>query len=254
MPLTKESSRQLVRLSDQDKILDALQVEIDKIPKAIAEIQARIEARKSRLTEIRARANQVQLQKKEREAQMASKETEIKKHNAELNLVKTNEAFRALQGEIEKGRGDVSNLETEILTIMDQLDELAKEEKATAAEIKAEETKDQAEIQAFEKDKAALEAKAAAARTVREGFTAGIDEDVLKLYAYLRGRHPGRPALAPVLRGGCGGCRITLPPQVIVEVVKSVVVQRCEVCHRILYVPEGVTDPTHDTADAKPAS
>ena len=254
MPLTKESARQLARLSEQDKVLDALQLELDKIPKAIAEIQTRIEARKVRLTEIRGRANQVGLQKKDGESKMAAKEGEIKKHSQELNLVKTNDAFRALQTEIDKGKVEVGDLETEILTFMDQLDQLAKEEKAAAAEIKAEESEDLAEIQAFQKDKAALDAKFAAETQKRDGLKAGIEEDVLKHYDHLRKRKPGSPALSPILKNMCGACRMTLPPQFVVEVVKAKAIQTCESCHRILYLPEAAGAVAPAPAEAKPAS
>lgn len=249
MPLTKESLRQLVRLQEQDKIVDALQVEIDKIPKIIADIQARIEGRKSRLTDIKGRANAVQLKKKEKEAAMSAKEAEIKKHGQELNQVKTNEAFRALQTEIEKGKADVGDFETEILTAMDELDQLAKEEKVASAELKAEEGKDQQEIQAFQKDKEGLEAKAAGERQKREGLVGSIPEDVLKIYEHLRKRKQG-VALAPVLKNLCGGCRIMLPPQVVVEVVKAVKLQTCEGCLRILHMPE-TPAAAATTADAK---
>lgn len=241
MPLSKENLRQLARLQEHDKVLDALQAEIDKIPKAIAEIQARIEGRKTRLTEIKGRANAIQLSSKEKEAQVAAKEGEVKKHSQELNLVKTNEAFRALQTEIDKAKSAVSDFETEILTLMDEFDQLAKEEKTALAELKSLDSVDQEEIQAFQKDKQGLEAKAAAEKQRRDAVAAIVPEDVMKHYEHLRKRKAGGVAVAPVLRNICGGCRITLPPQVIVEVVKASSLQTCEACLRILYMPETST-------------
>ena len=238
MPLSKEAARQLVKLQDQDKIIDALQAEIDKVPKAIAEINARIEARKSRLHETKNRAGAVQMKKKEKEAQMSAKEADIKKHSGSLNTVKTNEAFRALQTEIEAAKAAISDLETDILTLMDETDAVSKEEKAISAELKAEEGHDREEIAAFEKDKQGFESKQGAEKEKRAALVGAIPADILKHYDYLRKRRPGNAALAPVLKTICGGCRITLPPQVIVEVVKASNMQTCEACHRILYMPE----------------
>lgn len=250
MPLTKESARQLVRLQEQDTVLDRLQAEIDRIPKAIAEIKARIDGRKARLNDVKAKQNAAQLKKKEKEALVVSKEADIKKHSHELNLVKTNEAFKALQTQIEQGKTAVGDLETEILMIMDEMDTLVKEEKAVAAEIRGEDNKDLEEIRAFEKDKAGLEAKQSAQKQAREALVPSIPEDVMKHYDYLRKRKPGSAALAPVLKNICGGCRIMLPPQVIVEVVKASTLMTCESCHRILFMPETAPAP----AEAKPAS
>lgn len=249
MPLTKEAQRQLVRLQDQDKVVDALQADIDRIPVAIAEIKARIDGRKSRLSDVKGRQNAAQLKKKEKEALVQSKEAEIKKNSGELNLVKTNEAFKALQTQIEQNKANISDLETEILVLMDEMDAFVKEEKAIAAEIKGEDNKDLEEIKAFENDKAGLEAKRAGQVQAREQLVPAIPEDVLKHYEYLRTRKRGL-ALAPVQKNICGGCRIMLPPQVIVEVMKAITLTTCESCHRILYMPEGAAA----TAEAKPAS
>ncbi|MBI5201150.1 MAG: hypothetical protein HY925_06160 [Elusimicrobia bacterium] len=243
MPLSKEAARQLVRLQDQDKAIDALQAEIDKVPKAIAEINARIEGRKSRLHDTKARAGAIGMKKKEKEAQVTAKEADIKKHSGQLNTVKTNDAFRALQTEIEAAKAAISDLETEILTLMDDSEIVAKEEKAISAELKAEEGKDREEIAAFEKDKQNFEAKQNVERQKREALVPTIPEDVMKHYDYLRKRKPGGAALAPVLKNLCGGCRIALPPQVVVEVVKAAKLQTCESCHRILYMPENAATP-----------
>ncbi|MBI4423638.1 MAG: hypothetical protein HY554_07925 [Elusimicrobia bacterium] len=251
MPLTKESTRQLVRLQEQDKILDAIQADIDRIPKAIGEIRARIDGRKARLNDVKGRQSATQLKRKEKEAQMAAKEADIKKHGQELNQVKTNDAFRALQNQIDGGKTAVSDLETEILTLMEELDALAREEKAVAAEIKGEDSHDLEEIQAFEKDKAALEAKAAAQKQARDALVPGIPEDVLKHYEHLRKRKQG-VALAPVLKNICGACRIMLPPQVIVEVTKATAISTCESCYRILYLPEAAR--AGQPAEAKPGA
>ncbi len=239
MPLTKEGARQLIRLQEQDKVLDSLQGDIDKIPVAIAEIRGRIDGRKSRLAEAKGKWTALQLKKKDKEAEVAAKEAGVKKHGGELNLVKTNEAFKALQSEIEKGKLEIGELETDILTLMEAIDQAAKDEKGVAAEIAGEDSKDQAEIKAFEQDKAGLEAKRAGEVEKRAGLVGGIAEDVIKHYDYLRKRKPGGIALSPVNKNMCGVCRITLPPQTIVDTMKGLTLVTCEACQRILYMPEG---------------
>ena len=77
--------------------------------------------------------------KKTKELDVAAKEEAAKKHGGELNQVKTNEAFKALQHEIERAKADASDIETQILEIMDQLDASRKAEKAAAAVLKVSE-------------------------------------------------------------------------------------------------------------------
>ncbi len=237
MSLTKDGARQLLQLQEQDKAIDALQAAIDKIPLKINEIRGQMESRKSRLAETRSKSNASLLRKKEKESLLSEKEAGIKKHHQELNQVKTNEAFKALQTEIDKAKAEVGDLETEILTIMEELDALAAEEKRVASEIKESDAKAQGEIAALEKEKSELEARAQGERGKREGLFAGLPEDVLKRYEYLRKRKPDGVALAPLRKNLCGACRISLPPQMTVEVMKGSMVT-CESCQRILYIPE----------------
>src|SRR5262249_25176046 len=114
MPLTKDNFAQLVRLQEQDKVLDALKTALDKVPADVAAIQKIIEAEKAKIQEVKAKSNQLQLAKKEKESEVQAKEAAVRKHGEELNKVKTNDAYKALLSEIEKAKKDASDLETRI--------------------------------------------------------------------------------------------------------------------------------------------
>lgn len=241
MALTKENIAQLVRLQEQDKILDALKAALNRIPSDIESIQKSIEAEKAKLNEVKTKANQLQLAKRDKESQLQQKEDAVRKFGEDLNKVKTNEAYKALLLEIDKAKADVSDIETAILTIMVDMDQAAREEKAASAQIKENDAKGQKDIEALKAQEAETKAKFDQEKSNREGMTAGLPDEAMKQYDYLRRRKPGGEALAKIKGNLCGACRIIVPPQAIVEVAKNRLVT-CESCQRILYRDEVVAE------------
>lgn len=237
MNLNREALQQLIKLQAQDKVIDALQTAIEKVPVDIAAVKKELEAEKAKMTEAKTKLTKLQLAKKDKELEMSQKEEAIRKHGNELNSVKSNDAYKALLSEIEKAKAAVSDLETAILQIMEDLDQAAKEEKAEQAKVKEVEAKAQTEIKSLEEHQAKLTAEAAQEKSKREALTGGIPADVMKLYDHLRKRNKG-VALAVVQGTICGACKITILPQSLIELTKGSKVISCESCQRILYNAE----------------
>ncbi|MBI5240770.1 MAG: hypothetical protein HY926_09885 [Elusimicrobia bacterium] len=237
MAINKETIQRLVAVQQQDAVLDGLQKEIDRIPREIAALQAGLESAKARVAEAKAKTMGFEKKKKEKELELASKEEAIRKHTMELNQVKTNDAFKALQHQIDEAKAAGSQIETEILETMEGIDRGRQEEKAAAAELKAAEDKAKGEISVLEKQLAEVKAKFDGQKEVRDEAASVVPSDMLRIYDHARKR--GKPdAIVPVDGGNCSACRINLAPQMIVEVTKAKALVVCESCQRILYKPE----------------
>src|SRR3989339_641360 len=146
MAITKETIQRLVAVQQQDSVLDGLQKESDRIPREIADLQAGLDGAKAKLAEAKAKVVGFEKKKKEKELELASKEEAIRKHSMELNQVKTNDAFKALQHQIDDAKAAGSQIETDILEVMEGIDAGKKEEGAAAAELKTAEDKAKGQI------------------------------------------------------------------------------------------------------------
>lgn len=240
MALSKENLQQLIALQQQDAALDKIKSAIDKIPVMIARLNEQLAADKVRAGEAKNKTISLEKRKKDKELELAQKEEAAKKHGAELNQVKTNEAFRALQTEIERAKAAASQIETEILEIMEQLDGSKKDEKIAQASFQAEEKKFQAEIALMEGKLAEQKTLFDGEKTKRDEAAAPIPADAMKIYNHIRSR--GKlDAIVPIdSSNSCSACRIQLAPQVIVEATKAKNLVSCESCQRILYRPEAL--------------
>jgi len=237
MALTKEALRALVALQDKEKVLDAIQKEIDAVPPRIAAVKADLADEKKRMDEAKARTLDLEKRKKTKELDVASKEEAARKHSAQLNELKSNDAYKAMQAEIDKEKAAAGDIETEILQIMEEIDKSKAAEKALAAELKKVEDFAKGDLEKFEAELSHAKGRHAAAAAERDAAAAPVPPDVIKVFHHIRSR--GKPdAVVPVVNGHCGACQISLSPAMLLEVAKLKNLTTCESCQRILYKPE----------------
>jgi predicted nucleic acid-binding Zn-ribbon protein len=230
----KENVRILVALQEKDCALDAMRSKVNEIPAAVeeakgslAEARAGFDAKKSALT-------QLQMKRKEKEIELDGKENQIKKHSMELNSVKSNDAYKALLAEIDVCKNDKSALESEILELMERIENEAVQIKEEEKKLKQKEAEVQATISRIEAERKEFADKVAALEKERNEFAETVPKDILSRYEYIReGR--GGVAIVPIEGHDCGGCHTVLRAQVINDVCKAHDMIFCDNCSRILY-------------------
>jgi predicted nucleic acid-binding Zn-ribbon protein len=237
--LTKEALRALVALQEKDKVLDAIQKEIDAVPPRIAAVQSDLANEKKRMDAAKAKTLELEKKKKSKELDVAAKEEAARKHTAQLNDLKSNEAYKTMQAEIVAERASAGDIETEILQIMEDIDKSKAEEKVLGAELKKIEEFSKGDLERLEAELSHAKGRYASAKAERDAAVEPVPADLIKVFNHLRSR--GKPdAVVPVVDGHCGSCQITLSPAMLMEVAKLKNLAVCESCQRILYKPEQV--------------
>lgn len=234
MPDLKEKLSLLVSLQEKDCAADIVR-------RCLEEIPGKIEEQKLVMTQLRSEAEekkksvvQLQLRRKQKEMELAEKESQIKKHSMELNSVKTNDAYKALLTEIDTGKKEKENLETEILEMMEGIDKESVQAKEIDKELKQKEAEVQAIIAKLEGEQGNLQAEVARFDGERAEYAKQIPQDVLSRYESVREARSGI-AMAPVEGENCGVCHMQVRPQVINDICKGQDIQACDSCMRILY-------------------
>ena len=133
---------------------------------------------------------------------LARRQTDLE--DVELEIMERVEGARAAVAQLTAGR-----------------DELAGQREALAATV-------QEKLAAIAGERTATEAE-------RQAIAADVTPELLALYDKIRGDHGGVGA-APLHRGACQGCRLSLPPTELEEIRSAAPdeVLRCEECRRIL--------------------
>ena len=167
-----------------------------------------------------------------------------KKYRDQSYEVKTNEAFKALQHEIQHAENEMTQAEDRLLERMVSGEDYDRQVKAAEAELKQAEGVAAIERRAIEDERADAEKNLAAIENERKSVLEGIPENLLAEYQRIARRHHG-VAMSEVRNEACGACGVRIRPHVYQELRRPDNEQlfTCETCNRILYAPEPTAPP-----------
>ncbi len=223
----------LIELQRLDLAVAKVDVESRAIPQEIQALEVRLTDARTGLEAAKARAEQLQKERRAKERDLDEAGLNIKKKPARLFEIKTNEEYSAVLREIEALNEKSSKLEEETLLLFDRVDEATKAVAAAEREFKAAEAISQRERVEKEAQLAKLQQELADLREARKGQASRLDTTLLQQYDRLvktRG-----VAVVAVKNGSCTGCAIALTPQTYSEVRRNDRIYTCTSCNRIIY-------------------
>lgn len=161
-----------------------------------------------------------------------------------MSRIKNIRELQALQYEVDQIKQANSQIETEVIVILEDLEARAaalkqKEEELSGLQGAWNENKRQMEAQAAEFERAVTEASSG-----RHSIAQQIGADLIARYELIFARRGGMAVVA-VAGGICQGCFMNIPPQLSNEIMKSETLHLCPSCHRILYAKPTVSEDKH---------
>ncbi len=223
----------LLELQNMDTAVARLEAEARSIPGEIQALEARFAGARAGLDEAKAKADQIQKQRRAKERELDEATLGIKKKQARLFEIKTNEEYSAVLKEIEILKEKSSKLEEEILDLLERADVAAKAVTDAEKQFKAAEAVSVGERGEKEAHLARLQRELVGLREARKGQASRLDADLFRQYTRLI--HSRGVAVVAVKDGSCSGCGIALTPQTYNEVRRNDRMYTCSSCNRILY-------------------
>ncbi|HDQ04946.1 MAG TPA: hypothetical protein ENN23_10405, partial [Deltaproteobacteria bacterium] len=168
-------------------------------------------------------------------------EKEIKKINENIRKakdrlleVKNNKEYQAILKEIEVAEASLSDIETQIISLLDEMDTLSLLVKKDG-EILNQHKKQYEETRInIEADISSIDANYADWEQKRNDLRQKLDVDLLAKYDKIRNRNNGI-GVCYVWKAVCNGCHMNIPPQLYNELQKSSDILSCPNCNRIIY-------------------
>jgi predicted nucleic acid-binding Zn-ribbon protein len=237
-PNLKQQLEILRQLQEFDSQIYRLTDEKTAKPKEIEVLRAAFEEKKLKLAQLEKASLDAQKEKKDRELEFAAKEEAAKKLQSQLYQLKTNKEYNTMLQQIQDAKADASMIEDKILESMDKMDRV----KAQAEEEKK--RLDQEE-QVFNAQKQKVDARIKEIQDVITGLEGqraqllpGIDKKILHDYERILKLRDGLAISCVTHNSTCSGCNMTLPPQVVNLTRMYDKIITCDVCNRILFVPD----------------
>ena len=233
MPDIKGSLLKLMDLQEIDQEIDELGQFRADYPEKIAALEHEIEVAKGSIQEHEERISALSRDHRHFERELEVANAELKKHQDRLYTVKTNREYDALQYEIEGHRNKIDEYETEILTIMTELEELEARLESEREDFEGIKQEKDSQIAALGEKLSSIEEEVNLRMEKRKPIQSEIDGRISAMYERIR-RGKGGMGAAPIIKEACGGCFMQLPPQLRSEVRKGVQINCCESCGKIL--------------------
>ncbi len=174
-------------------------------------------------------------------SQHAESESKIKKLDdgmvktrERLLEVKNNKEYQAMLKEIETAEKTRGEIETQIITLIDEMDKLTVLVKKDEETLKQATQKREEEKKIIENDLNTVDADTASWNQKREDLQKRIPADLLSRYEKIRKRNNGVGVIS-VWKSVCNGCHMNIPPQMYNELQRSTELLSCPNCNRIMY-------------------
>jgi len=223
----------LLELQKLDLAVARLDVETREIPQQVQALESRLTGARSALDQAKGKADQIQKNRRAKERELDEAAQNVKKKQARLFEIKTNEEYSAVLKEIESLKEKSSKLETEILELLERGDVAAKTVTDAEKEFKAAEGLHQKERAEKGAQLARLKQDLAGLKEASKGQASRLDSTLLQ--QYMRLAKTRGVAVVAVKDGSCTGCGIALTPQTYNEVRRNDRMFTCSSCNRILY-------------------
>jgi predicted nucleic acid-binding Zn-ribbon protein len=239
----------LLELQAVDLRLNEIRERLSRFPKRLAEVEIRAATARQQVASAKDGLKTSLTDRKKFELDVEQWKERAKKYRDQSYEVKTNEAYKALQHEIQNAEHEMGKAEDRLLERMVAGEDYERQVKVAETALKEVEATSGAERRAIQGEYNAAQKELAAAEAARAQAAAAVPEDLVDHYERIAKRHNGI-SLAEVRGEGCGQCGVHIRPHVLQQLQRpgNEEIFHCETCTRILYYAD------HSAAPASPAT
>jgi predicted nucleic acid-binding Zn-ribbon protein len=228
----------LIDLQAFDAKIAGLEAEAARLPRQIEAIQAALAETKKTVETIRTKVDTTKKDLRTREKDLEVANVKRQKMEARLYEVKTNKEYSAVLLEIEEAKQEKAQTEEDILALMETQESLAVDIKDAEARFKTRETQARQDEAVTRTKLAAVEQELEIARAERASRAKELPVGLLASYDRILKARGGVAVAAVGITTICGGCRVSIRPQALLELRAGSGLMLCESCGRYLYWQE----------------
>lgn len=229
-----EKLKQLYELQLIDSEVDQIAILKGELPMEVSDLEDEIVGLETRTNKLVASIDDFNSEISRHQANLKEAETLIERYEKQMDNVKNDREYGALQKELEIQKLEIQLSEKKIKEI--NLLVATKEETRKATQEKLDQKKKDLEAKKVELEKIIEKTEKETDKLLKKSEKAkkNIEERLLKAYSKVRNAYRNGLAVVTVERDACGGCFNQIPPQVQLEIAMRKKIIACEHCGRIL--------------------
>jgi predicted nucleic acid-binding Zn-ribbon protein len=225
----------LIELQKTDSTAGRIQARKRDLPLQVEELEKEYSALCADADAEREQLEALRKHRREKDAQLQTGQETLKRTRERLFDVKTNKEYQSILKEIETLEAKNSRMEDEIISLLDELDHLETAVKTKEGELNVGRLRYEEQKAKLAEELNSLAEELTVCLRKSDEFKKKIPADVLRKYEQIKGIGRGM-AVVSVWKEVCGGCHMSIPPQLYNELQKSTtLLTTCPNCNRIVY-------------------
>ena len=235
----KEQLLLLIKIQECDSELMKLSAKKKTLPEKIETLNKEFNAFEDGIKTSKVKYDELKSRHTDSENKIKKINESIVKTKERMLEVKNNKEYQAMLKEIEIAEKSRGEIETSIISILDELDKLSVLVKKDDDVLKERRHQYEQEKKTIEDELNAVDTDAANWEQKRGDLQRNVPEDLLVRYERIKKRNRGVGVIS-VWKSVCNGCHMNIPPQLYNEVQKSEELFSCPNCNRIIYFKDMV--------------
>jgi len=220
---------------------------LKELPKDVEEIESIIRARMGSLNAVDEEIAMLEERKAPLEAELKENQEILDAADARIKRIKTNKEYLALQREIDLAKKRKSDIEDQLLGIMDKIEKKLLDKERIQKSFEADKVILDEKKEKLLAQMQDLQAVLAEYKGQDEKLRASVDPALLSKYDRIKQSKKGLAVVA-CHHGVCRGCHMHIPPQLYNELVRGDKMIICPTCQRMLYIESA---PEKEKAEEK---
>ncbi len=241
MSLYLKQIEQLVVLQRVDNEILLLERELQDAPQEVTALEEQSKALADQATQLNEKIELLKNQQKRLDTEIEDNEMKIKKSKNKLMMVQNTREHQAMVREMDSLEKINRTREDEQVALAEELarqDEFRKEMDGKSTTLVADlDTK----RSSLDKRMAEAQKRLSTLGSKRKNACGVVPPPILGRYEFIRSRI-SNPVIVPVDGGVCGGCHISIPPQIFNDLQKGTQIISCPNCQRLIYWCEHFTE------------
>lgn len=229
-----ETLQNLVALQKIDQKIREQKSNSQKLEQEVTEMEKSAVKSQKEYDRIIEQAEENQRKRRQKERDLEAKEAALKKYKGQLFQIKTNREYEAMLEEISTTETDIGLLEEEILRLMEEGEALNVTTQEKKKQIDKEKEESQRVVVEKRKQIKVIEEITNKTESQRPEILEKLERNIIVEYQKLLETRQGL-AMVTARDGVCGGCYISMRPQMFEELKRNEKIFHCPSCNRFLY-------------------
>jgi predicted nucleic acid-binding Zn-ribbon protein len=231
----KAELQKLIALQNLDTTIRKLEKDLEAIPQRRAEIEGEFDRRAFEIRALETRRDEAKHERARLENEVVDQRGRAERAERNLMSSKKQDEYTAAIREADAARKQISTFETQILELMEKLDETETALRERADEIASLNSDREARLKHFDDETRTQSEQLTSARSERDQVFNALPKALSSQYSRISKRIRDGVAVAEARNRSCTACFMSLRPQVMAEIRRGEEVITCDNCGRILY-------------------